>query len=139
MQKAKLSVFILIVLTLPAIFFTACGQSAPPPTPTPTLTLAPGEVSGELVFSQNCAPCHLLSPDDVKVGPSLHGIADRAETRVAGQDARSYLLNSILRPEEYMVEGFDNLMPASLAKNLTGEELDAVVDYLLTLKADQAE
>lgn len=138
MLSKKLPVSILIFLSLPAILFVACGEISPPPTatPLPTATLAPGEVSGEVVFSQQCAPCHLLTPDDVKVGPSLHGIADHAGNRVEGQDARTYLLVSILRPDEYLVEDFDNLMPASLAKNLTGEEMDAVIDYLLTLKAE---
>jgi hypothetical protein len=32
------------------------------------------------------------------------------------------------------VDGFDNLMPENLGKKLTGEELDAVVAYLMTLK-----
>lgn len=137
MLKTKLFVFILILITVPTILLAACGETTPAATPTPAQILAPGEVSGEVVFSQNCAPCHLLSPDDVKVGPSLHGIADRAGTRVEGQDARTYLLTSILRPDDYLVEDFDNLMPVSLAKNLTGEEMDAVIDYLLTLKADE--
>ena len=117
------------------MFLAACGEITPAATPTPIPpTLAPGEVSGEMVFSSNCAPCHLLTPNDIKVGPSLHGIADRAGTRVEGQDARTYLLTSILRPDAYLVEDFDNLMPASLAKSLTGEEMDAVIDYMLTLE-----
>ena len=135
MLPKKLPAFILIILTIPAIFFVACGETTPPATPTPTL--APGEVSGEVVFSGNCAPCHLLSPDDIKVGPSLYGIADIAETRVEGQDARTYILTSILKPDVYLVEGFDNLMPSSIAKNLTAEEMDAVIDYMLTLKAEE--
>ena len=136
MIRAKLPVFILICLSLPAILLVACAETTPAATPTPAITLAPGEVSGELVYSQQCAPCHLLSPDDVKVGPSLYGIADRAGTRVEGQDARTYILTSILRPDDYLVEGYDNLMPVSLAKNLTSEEMDAVIDYLLTLKEE---
>lgn len=134
MRRAKLSVFILICVTVPAILLAACGETTPAATPTPAITLAPGEVSGQVVFSANCAPCHLLTPDDVKVGPSLHGIATRAGTTVEGQDAYTYLLTSILRPDDYLVEDFDNLMPASLAKSLTSEEMDAVIDYLLTLE-----
>ena len=134
MYRKKLTVCILICVTLPAVLLAACGETTPAATPTPAITLAPGEVSGETVFSQNCAPCHLLSPNDIKVGPSLHGIASRAGTTVEGQDARTYLLTSILRPDDYLVPDFDNLMPATLAKTLTGEEMDAVIDYLLTLE-----
>lgn len=132
MLTKKSPIFILIFLALPAIFFVACGGSTAVPTPPPaTLTL------GEVVYSKNCAPCHLLTPNDVKVGPSLYGIADHAGTRVEGQDARTYIQTSILRPDEYLVENFDNLMPSTLAKNLTGEEMDAVIDYLMTLKVEE--
>ena len=134
MIREKSPFFILVLFVVSVILFTACGEPVPVATPTPTLL--PGEVSGELVFSQNCAACHLLSPDDVKVGPSLYGIADRAGTRVEGQDAYTYLLTSILRPDEYLVEDFDNLMPVGLAKTLTSEEMDAVIEYLLTLEAE---
>ena len=135
MQRAKLTVFILICLTVPAILLAACGGTTPAATPTPIApTLAPGEVSGEVVFSQFCAACHLLTPNDVKVGPSLHGSADRAGTRVEGQDAYTYLLTSILKPDAYLVEDFDNLMPSTLAKSLTSEEMDAVIEYMLTLE-----
>jgi hypothetical protein len=39
-----------------------------------------------------------------------------------------------MQPDAYLVEGFENLMPASLSKQLTGEELDAVIAYLQTLQ-----
>ncbi|MEM8856728.1 MAG: c-type cytochrome [Chloroflexota bacterium] len=134
MIRKKSPVFIPILIVLSTVLLAACGEAVPVATPTPTLL--PGEVSGELVFSQNCAACHLLSPDDVKVGPSLHGIADRAATRVEGQDAHTYILTSILRPDDYLVEGYDNLMPLGLAKSLTSEEMDAVIEYLLTLESE---
>ena len=84
-------------------------------------------------FSNNCAICHATTPDTVIRGPSLFGVATRAATRVPGQDARAYIYNSIMRPADYVVAGFDNIMPTSLAKTLTGEEVDAILAYLLTL------
>ena len=89
---------------------------------------------GQQVFTDNCAICHAVTPDTVIRGPSMHGIARRAQSRVASQDNRTYLYNSIMRPEDYLVEGFENIMPTTLAKTLSGEELDAVVAYLLTLE-----
>ena len=89
---------------------------------------------GKQVFSRDCGACHSTTPDTIIVGPSLAGVATRAETRVDGLDAYTYLLTSVMQPDAYLVEGFDNLMPASLSKQLTGEELDNVIAYLQTLK-----
>lgn len=108
----------------------ACGSEPPPAEP----TLSPEVKLGQAVYSRHCAACHLLTPDDVKVGPSFYGLANHAGERVPGQDARAYLLTSVLNPSAYLVEGFEDLMTKGLAKELTSEELDAVVAYLQTLK-----
>ena len=112
------------------LLLVACGREPAEPTP----TLDPVAAAGEIVFQKNCGSCHATSPDTVIVGPSLAGIATRAETRIPGQDARSYILNSIMRPDEFLIEGFENLMPNNFGRKLTGEEIDAVIAYLMTLK-----
>ena len=123
----------LVMLFFLSLFALMGCSSSPEPTPAPAITDAV-ILQGQAVFTAKCAICHANVPDNVVRGPSLHGIAQRAETRVAGQDARTYIYASIMLPSEYLVEGFDDLMPKSLAKELTGEELDAVVDYLFTLQ-----
>ncbi len=115
------------------LFLVACGGSGPEAAPPPP-TLSPQAQLGKQVFSRDCGACHSTSPDTIIVGPSLAGIASRAATRVDGQDAYTYLLTSVMQPDAYLVEGYDNLMPASLSKQLTGEELDNVIAYLQTLK-----
>jgi mono/diheme cytochrome c family protein len=83
----------------------------------------------------HCASCHTVAGDVVIVGPSLDGIATRAETRVPGMDAEGYLLESIIDPNNVTVPGY---LPGSMQQNfttqLTSEELDQIVAYLLTLK-----
>jgi mono/diheme cytochrome c family protein len=108
---------------------TACGGDDPPPTP----TLSPQTATGLQVFRTNCASCHAVNADTVIVGPSLAGVAASAGSRVSGESAEIYLLTSILRPDAFLVPGFENLMPSTLAKSLSSEEVDAVVAYLLTL------
>jgi cytochrome c2 len=119
-----------LILTL--LFLMACGGAAAEPTAVPTLS--PQAQLGKQVFSRVCGACHSTSPDTIIVGPSLAGIASRAANRVEGQDAYTYLLTSIMQPDAYLVEGYENLMPASLSKELTGEEIDSIVAYLQTLQ-----
>lgn len=111
--------------------FTACGSK--PATPTgPTLT--PQEAHGQEVFNTHCATCHSTAPDTVIVGPSLYGVASRAGTRVEGMDAKTYIQTSVLKPNDFVVPGYPDAMVPDFAKQLTGEDFDAVVAYLLTLK-----
>lgn len=113
---------------------TSCGSSSDVRVAEATPTLDAVTASGKQVFVARCGACHSTSADTVIVGPSLAGIATRGASRVDGLDARTYLYSSIMQPSDYLVEGYEDLMPKDLAKELTGEELDAVVAYLLTFK-----
>ncbi len=118
-------------LLLLVVFLISCGGE---PDPTPAPTLSAEMAAGHTVYQANCAICHALTPDTVVRGPSLYGIGTRARQRVQGMDARDYIYMSILRPADYLVDGYENIMPTNLAKDLTGEEMDAVVNYLLTFE-----
>jgi len=109
----------------------ACGGGS---TAAPTPELDPAAAQGLGVFNRNCAACHALSPDTVIVGPSLARIAARASDRLPDLDARAYVEMSILKPSAYIVQGFSDVMPKDFGKKLTGEELDALVAFLLTLQ-----
>jgi cytochrome c2 len=126
MKKLFLSMMMLI-----AILLSACSSAAPAgPTPTPD----PLVLQGQQVFNSRCATCHALVPDTVIIGPSLAGVATRAETRVEGQSAEEYIQRSILRPDDYVVEGFKDVMITNLAMELTNEDMNALVAFLMTLK-----
>ena len=114
-----------------AVSLAACSTAAKPaPTPTPD----PFILQGQEVFNARCATCHALVPDTIIIGPSLYGVATRAETRVEGQSAEEYITMSVLRPGDYVVEGFNNVMITNLAKEVTSEEMNALVAFLMTLK-----
>lgn len=121
------SLFLLTILLITGLL-AACGGAAEP---TPAPTLDPELARGKRVFEVHCGACHSVSPDTVLVGPSLAGIGRRAASRVDGLDARAYLYTSIMRPGDYLVDGFQDLMPSTLAKSLSGEDIDAVVAYLM--------
>lgn len=112
------------------LVLSACGDNGDLGE-SPTDPLA---AEGQRLFKQNCATCHSVEPDSVIVGPSLAGIASRAEQRMEAVDGREYILLSIMKPSEYVVEGFSDLMPSNFGKSLSGEQLDALVVYLLTLQ-----
>ena len=118
------------LILIAVIFLAACSTSAAQPAP----TLDPIQKQGQGVFNLRCAQCHALTPETVVIGPSIAGIATRAETRVPGYDAEAYIETSILVPDAYLVEGFINTMPTNFGKELTSEELTALVAYLMTLK-----
>jgi nitric oxide reductase subunit C len=82
----------------------------------------------------NCATCHALEPDVVIVGPSLAGIATRADTRVPGQSAEQYIRNSILNPGDFIVPGFQNVMVQNLADSLSSGQINDLIAFLMTLE-----
>ncbi|MCO5182524.1 MAG: cytochrome c [Anaerolineae bacterium] len=124
---------IILALMLAALL-VACGGTAADSAPPATPTLEPVAALGQEVFSAECTICHATTPNDTIRGPSLRGVPERAATRVPNTDARSYIYNSILNPGDYVVDGFEDIMLNDFGKKLTGEELDAVVAYLLTLE-----
>jgi mono/diheme cytochrome c family protein len=124
-MKFKIIINMFAVMTL-----AACSSMSGNPAP----TLTPLEQEGQAVYTLRCAQCHALSPDTVVIGPSLAGVATRADSRVPGYDSQTYLETSILIPEDYLVDGFANTMPTNFGKELTSEEFSALVAFLMTLK-----
>lgn len=91
---------------------------------------------GRGLFTQfGCNACHALADADAHgaVGPALDGIAELAANHVPGLDARAYLEQSILEPGAYVVEGYpDGVMPTNFGERMRDDELQVLVDYLLS-------
>ncbi len=87
--------------------------------------------------SVGCQVCHSTEAGRDGVGPSLFGVATAAADRVEGLSAETYLRQSILLPDEYIVPGWPagQMLPVYL-ENLTPDEVDALVAYLLTLEGE---
>lgn len=98
--------------------------------------------AGEKLFASavigtqaGCITCHSLTPNEVIVGPSMAGIASRAGSTVSGQSAEEYIRESILTPDAHLVETFPaGTMPQVWGDELSDEQLNQIVAYLLTLK-----
>ena len=99
-----------------------------------------GSPSGEELFNETvlagkpgCSTCHSLAPGQRLVGPSLAGISTTAATRVPGLSAREYLLQSLTDPNAHLVEGYDPGVMTEWDTVIGQAEIDALVDYLLTI------
>jgi cytochrome c oxidase subunit 2 len=81
---------------------------------------------GEQIFSAaGCANCHALAAagSDASVGPNL-GQLSEANAR--------YVRQSIVNPNAEIAEGFqEGVMPQNFGEELSSEEIDALVKYLL--------
>lgn len=95
--------------------------------------LAPGNPgNGEQLFdSLGCASCHNLTGER-RVGPGFEGIGQRAAARRQdeGYSAEQYLAESLIQPCDYIVEGYECVMP-SFGDELTPETLADLVEFLL--------
>lgn len=141
-------VILLVLLSLLLVTLVACGGGGGSETTAPSeedaIAAVGNAANGEKLFSQavigsnnspGCITCHSLEPDVVIVGPSQHGLDTRAATRVPGQSAEEYIRNSIINPDDYVVEGFaPGVMYQNYAEELTEQEINDIVAYTLTLK-----
>jgi cytochrome c oxidase subunit 2 len=92
---------------------------------------------GQQVFlNSGCTGCHTISGLSAgTVGPNLTQIGTTAETRVEGQSAEEYIRQSILMPNEHIVEGFpQNVMPQNFGELLSQDQLNDLVSFLLAQK-----
>lgn len=89
--------------------------------------------TGERIFNTKgtCNICHAIGRPGNR-GPDLADIAVRAAGRRPGQSAKQYLLESLLKPTAYLVEGYGALMPP-MARILTPGEIMVAVAYLQSL------
>jgi mono/diheme cytochrome c family protein len=89
--------------------------------------------TGEQIFqAAGCASCHRLAKAGATgtVGPSLEDLASAAGQREPGKSPEDYLRESIVEPDAFTVQGFQQgAMPAF--DQLDDEQLKMLVDYLL--------
>ena len=105
---------------------------------------------GEALFrtvTPACNACHSIAPGVNLAGPTLAGLATRAEQVMGSPDYKgsadsveAYIRESIAQPSAYLYPGDmfsaggTSFMPATYAESLTEEQLDQLVAYLATFK-----
>jgi len=97
--------------------------------------------AGEKIYwgDGQCHTCHSIGTSGSATrGPNQEGLAARAEERAKEAGLASgleYLVESIVDPSAYIVEGYDNIMPKvyDAPIMLNREQIQAVLTYLQTL------
>ncbi len=94
---------------------------------------------GARIYSRRgCNACHSIDGTD-GTGPTWKGLWGKTETlksgsiKIEGEAGLQYLRESILEPNKEMVEGYAGGMP-SFQGQLNDKQLDAVIEYMKTLK-----
>ncbi len=95
-------------------------------------------VGKNLAMTKGCIACH--SVDGTKlIGPSFKGIYGMEETVITGGNPRmivvddEYIENSILNPNDDLVEGYLPLMPSQKGL-MSDDEIRALIEYIKTLE-----
>lgn len=118
--------------TVPAIELTAAAHAA----------LAGDAAHGEDIFRNGldgappCITCH--SPTTAgrgtfSIGPGLMGIHERAASRVEGETAVQYIEHSIRHPADFLVPGFNPVMPGIFGEHYSDQDIADLVAFLMSL------
>ncbi len=113
----RVSLFALLVMGV----YTYVANSIPQieSRPPQELSLEGGNVTteqlvkaGEEIFKGKgtCLICHAIGQKGTRA-PDLAGVGARAGKRKPGMSAKAYLIESLLDPGAYLVEGYPNIMP----------------------------
>jgi nitric oxide reductase subunit C len=126
-------------------------DAAPTPPGAPPVSGAANPIAlGEKLFrsvSPACNACHSVAPGVNMAGPSLAGVAARAEKTIGSpeykgkaKDAMAYIQESISTPSAHLVPGAMysaggvSFMPNTYGKDLKPEQIEQLAAYLASLK-----
>ncbi|GAB4571378.1 MAG: cytochrome c oxidase subunit II [Anaerolineae bacterium] len=88
--------------------------------------------AGEALYTGlGCVACHTLD-GSVRVGPSYLGIGERAGSMVDGLSAEEYVVESIINPCAFVVEGYTCVMPQNYGDQLSPQDLADLVAFILS-------
>lgn len=97
----------------------------------------------ELWLAMGCAGCHNIAENQTEdnigqPGPHQNNLYERAGERVEGQTAEEYIYNSIVNPNDYIVEGYvAGVMPQNFSELMTEDEINSIVAWMLDPDREQ--
>ncbi|MBI5030874.1 MAG: cytochrome c [Chloroflexi bacterium] len=87
--------------------------------------------------TEGCVSCHVYDESGGKAekAPYTKGTGTRAASRVPGMSAEAYVRESIVKPDAYVVEGFNKGdMYQFWEKDLTPQQMNDLIAYILSEK-----
>lgn len=121
-----------------------------PPGARPITTADNAITQGQALFRASppgCFACHSVAPGVNMAGPTLAGLASRAQQIISSpdykgkaKDVETYIRESIVAPNAYLVPGptysanGQSFMPTNYAEALKADQLDQLVTYLATFR-----
>lgn len=119
------------------LFVVACGSSAGAGDTERGRQLFHGEALIAGGNAPTCISCHVIGiGEPVQLGPNLSNIGNRAATTVVGQGAADYLRTSLLEPDAYLAQGFqEGIMYRGYKTALTGQQVNDLIAYMATLRS----
>ena len=96
----------------------------------------PAARGAQVYETQGCKACHSLD-GSVLVGPSWQNLFGSQEPLADGSSVtvdEDYIRNSILKPGEQLVDGFNNLMPATYEDMLTEADVEDIIAFMRSLQ-----
>lgn len=136
----KIFLFVLVVVSSYLGFANSIPQieSRPPATTELNVNMSPDELAlaGKDIVTGDkggCLVCHGIGEPGPRA-PDLENVGARAATREAGMTAEAYLQQALLKPCDFVVEGYDCLMGGlALDRRLNPAEQKAVIAFLQSL------
>src|SRR5438874_9278076 len=115
--SAKVGVFALVVMGSYSYYANSIPQIQSKPPQELSLeggTVTPAQLvkAGEEIFKTKgtCEICHRIGQKGTRA-PDLAGVGSRAAKTKPGMSAKAYIIESLLAPTAYIVEGYPNIMP----------------------------
>ncbi len=99
------------------------------------VNLSPAESGRKLYDNRGCGACHSIDGSD-GIGPTFKALFGKVEKLQSGETItveENYIRESILNPNEKMVEGYAPVMPSFIGI-LSDEEITDIIEYIKTLK-----
>lgn len=92
----------------------------------------------DLAEGVGCLQCHTTDGTLIATGPTWKGLAGSTRPLTSGEEVvadDSYLFNSIIDPDNQIVEGYEAVMPTFYANDLDDSQIEDLVEFIKSLAA----